>query len=59
MKIPRPKSEVYFTYFFMGYGRILIDVQAIYKMQIAKVSTDQAENILSKRGVDYIIAAKA
>lgn len=32
MEIPRPKSEVYFTYFCMGYGRIPADVHGIQKM---------------------------
>lgn len=32
MKIPRPKSEVDFTYFCMGYGRIPADVHGIQKM---------------------------
>lgn len=29
MKIPRPKSEVNFTYFCMGHGRIPVDINAI------------------------------
>lgn len=32
MEIPRPKSEVYFTYFFMGYGGTPVDVHGIQKM---------------------------
>lgn len=58
MEIPRPKSEVYFTYFCMGYGRIPVDVHGIQKMQIAKSSTDQAESILSERKVDFIIVVR-
>lgn len=55
MEIPRPKSEVYFTYFCMGYGRIPVDVHAWYPKDVDRKKFDRSSR---RRKVDYIIAVR-
>lgn len=54
MEIPRPKSEVYVTYFFMGYGRIPADVHGI-QTDVDRKKIDRSSR---RRKVDYIIAVR-